>query len=673
MKFVNNLRTSQKLIYGFGIMVLLMLLIAVLGLKGTMDVHADLETMYNHELQIIERTGTVHASIRQITTNIYNYIVVPEKAGSILTDFNAQVEIIDSQLTFLQDHTLSSDEASMINSFSSNWDEYKAAAIEVMSFLAYRDTPSAITSLSEGGRMHSARIDLESDLTGMLEGTRNQADKEYSDATEKSNLTRTVIFFGFAGSLALAILIIIVLSHSINTPIKLLINALHTLMVGSTGFVVEEKARKELLTRKDDFGDLSRAVVSTRRYFAEMAEVAAAIASNDLSVKVQPKSEDDTLGNTLQQMVKNLNATLADFLAASSQVQQTSSQLAEASRQSGQVTEQISQTIQQVATGISQQAEAINRTASSIDEMGRVIDGVAKGAEDQAEAATKAFSLTNQLSDAIQKVAGNIDHVVSSSIDAEEAAQRGYQTVNQTLSGMQAIKNAVDLSSKKVQEMGSRSDQIGNIVTTIEDIASQTNLLALNAAIEAARAGDAGKGFAVVADEVRKLAERSSSSTKEIADLVSHIQQTVDEAVEAMTKGAKEVDEGVDLAKESGNALQEILTSNHTVNEQAKEAANAASNMATTASELIESVDSVSAVVEQNKAATEEMAASSSEVMQAVENIASVSEENSAAVEEVSASAEEMNAQTEEVSASAQELAALAIQLEGIVKQFRLA
>lgn len=124
MKFVNNLRTSQKLIFGFGIMVLLILLIAVLGLKGTTDVHADLDTMYNHELEIIERTGAIHANVRQITANIYNYIVVPEKAGTILTDFNSRVSEIDSQLSFLQEHTLTADETALVKNFSSNWDEY---------------------------------------------------------------------------------------------------------------------------------------------------------------------------------------------------------------------------------------------------------------------------------------------------------------------------------------------------------------------------------------------------------------------------------------------------------------------------------------------------------------------------------------------------------------------
>jgi len=237
---------------------------------------------------------------------------------------------------------------------------------------------------------------------------------------------------------------------------------------------------------------------------------------------------------------------------------------------------------------------------------------------------------------------------------------------------MQSIKSRVGLSAEKVQEMGKRSVQIGDIVETIDDIASQTNLLALNAAIEAARAGEHGKGFAVVADEVRKLAERSSTATKEIGTLIKGIQQIVKEAVSAMDEGAKEVEKGVARAGQSDMALTSILKAVETVNQQVEEIAQAALHISSSSNELVSSMDSVSAVVEENTAATEEMSASSTEVTQAVEAIASVSEENSAAIEEVSASTEEMSAQVQEVTTSAQALSETASRLQQVVAQFKV-
>ncbi len=237
---------------------------------------------------------------------------------------------------------------------------------------------------------------------------------------------------------------------------------------------------------------------------------------------------------------------------------------------------------------------------------------------------------------------------------------------------MQKIMAAMGLASEKVTDLGARSNEIGKIVATIDDIAAQTNLLALNAAIEAARAGEQGRGFAVVADEVRKLAERSSMATKEIADLISGIQKGVEDAVSAMEDGNTQVQEGNQFAGEAGEALKAILEASTGVSTQIEQISAAAEELQASSSEMVKVIDGVSSIVEESTAATEQMAANSTEVTTSLESVAGISEQNSAATQEISASAEQMSAQVQQVVASSQSLSEMAAELQAAVSTFKM-
>ncbi len=490
-------------------------------------------------------------------------------------------------------------------------------------------------------------------------------EQDTTEAFAAVNNLRNVIIFLIAISLVAIVVISLLIANSISKPIQYMSKTALLMSEGKINQNITYRAKDEIGTLADSF----REMIGFQKSMANSAEL---LSNGDLTAEVTPKSEEDVLGVAFQKMLGNLLQAIGDVASNAASLNQSSAQLAQASEQAGQATSQIATTIQQVARGTTQQTEAATHSAASVEQLRRAIENVSKGAQAQAEAVSKMAALTGSLSSSIQQVAGNANAVSVESNNAATAAREGSTTVSDTIEGMETIREKVGFSAKKVQEMGNRSDQIGAIVETIDDIASQTNLLALNAAIEAARAGEHGKGFAVVADEVRKLAERSSGATKEIGSLIRGIQETVAEAVTAMNESAAEVETGTERASKAGTALENILKAAVAVNEQAQLAASAVSQMGSLSNELVAAADDVSAIVEENTAATEEMAAGSSEITQAIDNIASVSEENSAAVEEVSASAEEMSAQVEEVTASAMSLSDMAEMLQKTVDRFKL-
>lgn len=204
-------------------------------------------------------------------------------------------------------------------------------------------------------------------------------------------------------------------------------------------------------------------------------------------------------------------------------------------------------------------ASTAEQVASASAEISSNACQTASGAEAQKDQVHQIATAMQEMSVTVREVSDNSNQAATVARQASATAREGGEIVNQTLTSMRALAAFVQETGKNIQELGSRSDQIGKIIGVIDDIADQTNLLALNAAIEAARAGEQGRGFAVVADEVRKLAERTTKATKEIADMISGIQAETRVAVEKMSSGTAQVERGVEATNRAGEFLKQII------------------------------------------------------------------------------------------------------------------
>jgi methyl-accepting chemotaxis protein len=255
------------------------------------------------------------------------------------------------------------------------------------------------------------------------------------------------------------------------------------------------------------------------------------------------------------------------------------------------------------------------RLAAQSEQMASATEEMSSGAGQSAETARVQSDQTHQVATAMQEMSATVQQIsehsekaASASQTAAQAARRGGQVADETLSTMCSIAESTKAVASRITELGKSSEQIGKIIAVIDDIADQTNLLALNAAIEAARAGEQGRGFAVVADEVRKLAERTTKATKEIATMIESIQLETKNAVQAMEKGSREVQVGVEKTTASGAALGEIIKMSEQVGDMIAQIATAAVQQSSASEQINANVSQISSSTQESSTTAEQMA-----------------------------------------------------------------
>lgn len=273
---------------------------------------------------------------------------------------------------------------------------------------------------------------------------------------------------------------------------------------------------------------------------------------------------------------------------------------------------------------ISQIAQTTNQVAAASSQLHSTAEQMATGAEEVAAQAGTVATAGEEMSATSGDIAQNCQYAAEGSQQASAAAVSGAKVVDETIGVMNSIAVRVKNSAKAVESLGARSDQIGAIVGTIEDIADQTNLLALNAAIEAARAGEQGRGFAVVADEVRALAERTTRATREIGEMIKAIQSETKGAVVAMEEGVVEVGKGSEKAADSGRALEQILEQINAVTSQIHQVATAAEEQTATTSEISNNMQQITEVVAQTSRGAHESASAANQLSELAEELRKV-------------------------------------------------
>jgi methyl-accepting chemotaxis protein len=615
---------GKKLYAGFGlvlaILVGLFLVNTFAALRGRAS-RADSAA----SLKGVQTIETVRLQIMLNRLNLDNFLLSgdprdEEKVNKGLTDLNDALKQGQAQLSTDNLRTaliqVESTEVSWADNFAKpllakrhQVDSGDSTVSDLQIFYLQKDPTSWLTK-------SSAVLDqTTAEITKTFDETTKSADKA-------SNWSFVLSTAGTLLAILLGTLVAYYTARSIVLPLTHLITVARE--IGDSGDLNQNID----IHRNDEIGALATTFNNLVAYLKEMAAVSMAVAEGDLSVEVVPRSKRDTLGNAFRRMSHGLQEIVRTTRDSAGQVSAGSNQVAGAADESAKVSVQASSAIEEVT--------------STMHEMSINVQNVVKNTQVQASSVAETSASIEQMVTSIQRVADTAKILLDIANRSREEVVVGIQTMEKTTDGLNRTNKAIQSSAEIINVLGHRADDIGRIIEVIDDLAEQTNLLALNAAIEAARAGEHGLGFAVVADEVRKLAEKSTQSTKEIAELISSIQREARQAVENMDRSTRIVEEGLSLGNDLGTALHKISSVVTEVYKFSQEIGAATNEQSVGSAQIAKATNRLTEITQEINSAVEEQASGAQAVVRAMEKMRELVQQSASSSTELSAAAEQM-------------------------------
>ena len=601
---------GKKLYVGFGLILSILVVLFIVnifaGFKGR-SARVDAST-----------TESVNYQMMLNRLNMNNFLLSgdprdEEKVNKGLTDMADLIKHGESQANNEAVHTaliqVESTETSWADNFAKpliakrhQVDSGDATVSDLQIFYLQKDPSSWLTKSSS-----------------VLEQTNKEIAKSADTASSVSFFVTTI---GTLVALIAGAFIAFYTARSISEPLKHLMTV--TREIGDSGDLDQNID----IHRNDEIGALATTFNNMVAYLKEMASVSMAVAEGDLTVEVVPRSKRDTLGNAFVRMSHGLQQLVRTTRDSAGQVSAGSNQVAGAADESAKVSVQASSAIEEVT--------------STMHEMSINVQNVVKNTQLQASSVAETSASIDQMVTSIQRVADTAKVLLDIANRSREEVVTGIQTMEKATDGLNRTNQAIQSSAEIINILGHRADDIGKIIEVIDDLAEQTNLLALNAAIEAARAGEHGLGFAVVADEVRKLAEKSTQSTKEIADLIQSIQREARQAVENMERSTRIVEEGLNLGNELGSALHKISNVVTEVYKFSQEIGAATNEQSVGSAQIAKATSRLTEITQEINSAVEEQASGAQAVVRAMDKMRELVQQSASSSTELSAAAAHM-------------------------------
>ena len=556
---MENVSISRRLGAGFGLIVLMTVALGVLSLFDRQRLSEQNTLLYRHPFTVSNAVLRADRDVTAIHRSMKDVVLAKdaeEIEAAVQKVDELEGKVFDS-LTIVEERFLG--DKTKVTDLVQSIKDWRPIRTEVIALTRSGQAEAAVAITKGKGAVHVSQINEQ--MLGFIVFAQSRADQFLKDSQDTAARVWRIIAGVLAAIVALSLIIVVLLTRSIVLPLGA--------EPADMDRIMREVALGHVDIEFDENGRESRGVLASIKSMVAsisgVADAAREIAEGNLTVEVTPRSGEDVLGNALLNMVESLKRQLREIGEGANVLVASSGEIAALASQ--------------LAASSSESSTAVTQTTTTVEE-------VRQTSQSATEKARQIFA-------DFQKTAS--------------VSQTGVQSTEEAAKQMSLIREQIEAIAESIVGLSEQSQAVGEIISSVDDIAEQSNLLAVNAAVEAARAGEQGKGFAVVAAEIKSLAEQSKRATTQVRGILNDIQKATSGAVMVTEQGGKVVEAGAEQASKSGEVIRRLAESVSESTQAASQIAAASQQQLVGMAQITQAMESINQAGEQNMVSTRQL------------------------------------------------------------------